>query len=70
MLFRSREDEGDDGDRDGDRGDDDGRDDESQRDDDGRLPRTGSEIAGLLGAAVALAGLGTAAVVASRRRQA
>ena len=65
-----REDEGDDGDRDGDRGDDDGRDDESQRDDDGRLPRTGSEIAGLLGAAVALAGLGTAAVVASRRRQA
>jgi 2',3'-cyclic-nucleotide 2'-phosphodiesterase/3'-nucleotidase len=63
------EDGGNDGDRDGDRGDDDGRDDESQRDDDGRLPRTGSEIAGLLGAAVALAGLGTAAVVASRRRQ-
>lgn len=51
--------------------DDEGRDDDDRADgdDDGRLPRTGSEIAGALGAAVALAGLGTAAVLASRRRR-
>ena len=54
------------------RDDDQGGDDDQGRDDgddDGRLPRTGSEIAGALGAAVALAGLGTAAVLASRRRR-
>lgn len=58
--------------RDDDQGrDDEGRDDDDRADgdDDGRLPRTGSEIAGALGAAVALAGLGTAAVLASRRRR-
>ena len=48
--------------------DDDGRDDDGDRDDEGRLPRTGSEIAGAIGAALLLAGVGTAAVVASRRR--
>lgn len=48
---------------------DDGRDDEGDRDDDSRLPRTGAEFAGAIGAAIALAGIGTAAVIASRRRR-
>lgn len=61
------DDQGGDDDRDGDEGRDD--DDRADGDHDGRLPRTGSEIAGALGAAVALAGLGTAAVLASRRRR-
>ncbi|SMY12992.1 5'-nucleotidase C-terminal domain-containing protein [Brevibacterium jeotgali] len=52
---------------DGDEGDD-GRDD-AGRDDDSRLPRTGAEFVGAIGAAIALAGLGTAAVIASRRRR-
>ena len=52
---------------DGDEGDD-GRDD-AGRDDDNRLPRTGAEFVGAIGAAIALAGLGTAAVIASRRRR-
>ena len=69
-----RPEDGDDGDdgRDDDGRDDDGREDEGReddRDDDSRLPRTGAEFVGAIGAAIALAGLGTAAVIASRRRR-
>lgn len=61
----------DNGQGDSDKGDDGQGDDENAQggDGDSRLPRTGVEIAGALGAALALAGAGTAAVLATRRRR-
>ncbi|GAA4517411.1 5'-nucleotidase C-terminal domain-containing protein [Brevibacterium yomogidense] len=65
--------DGDDGNGDGGNGGDDGqgdgdRDDNAGDDDNGKLPRTGAELGGILGLAAALVAAGGAALAASRKR--